>query len=258
MATRLISSGVLVFAALAGLVGARVDLGGGYMGLAMAGTTCSGAHQVACTELGDDWPDMGLACPLAHHDIPRHTLAMMSATIIQLGHYKPVPIEEFPSDECYTTQPNGTVASYGFISQGSFDMWFFAHDKCNCEAEQMPKCGISATEEEKCNLRTFTLCKVTKKTETCKPKHHLGWKPISESSGFQRIEEGGETEQKDHQAPKNAGGDNGEQEGKRNETVAGAERKVRFDPNHRQQPVFGDLSTFWWRIADLLGFWGAI
>jgi hypothetical protein len=189
MPTRLISAGAFVLAVLAGLAGARVDLGGGHMGLAMARTSCSGAHRVACTELDDDWPDMGLACPLAHHDIPRHTLAMMSATIIQLGHYKPVPVDQFPSDQCYTTPPNATVSSYGFISQGSFDMcassephptslhsgfvyryilrcsicfdcfcWiflgFFAHDKCDCEEEQMPKCGISATEKEKCNLRT--------------------------------------------------------------------------------------------------------
>lgn len=242
MPPSLIPTGGLVLAALAGLVGARVDLGGGHMGLAMAGTTCSGAHRVACTELGDDWPDMGLACPRAHHDIPRHTLAMMSATIIQLGHYKPVPVEQFPSHECYTTPPNATVASYGFISQGSFDMWFFAHDKCNCEAEQMPKCGISATEEEKCNLRTFTLCKVTKKTEICQPKHHPGWKPISETPGVQKS--GGEGAEKESE--------------RRNETVVEVEQRFRFDPAHRQQAMFADVTSFWWRVMELWGFWGAI
>ncbi|KAA1095625.1 hypothetical protein PGTUg99_012028 [Puccinia graminis f. sp. tritici] len=251
MPTRLISAGGFVLAALAGLAGARVDLGGGHMGLAMARTSCSGAYRVACTELDDDWPDMGLACPLAHHDIPRHTLAMMSATIIQLGHYKPVPVDQFPSHQCYTTPPNATVSSYGFISQGSFDMWFFAHDKCDCEEEQMPKCGISATEKEKCNLRTFTLCKVTKKTEICKPKHHPGWKPISDSSGVRKA-----TDQERAKEEKAEEGSTSSPNG----TVAEAEKTIRFGPAHRQQPVlmFADLSSFWWRIMELLGFWGFI
>ncbi|KNZ51219.1 hypothetical protein VP01_4042g2 [Puccinia sorghi] len=204
----------------------------------MAGTSCSGAYRVACTELDDDWPDMGLACPRAHHDIPRHTLAMMSATIIQLGHYKSVPQEEFPSHQCYTSPPNDTTVSYGFLSQGSFDMWFFAHDKCTCQAEQMPQCGISATEEEKCNLRT----------------HHSGWKPIDATSGDDGV----------------AGreGSNGEEEKRveedshrRNGTAVDGEiRKFRFNaPTHRQQPLMSaDLSSFWWRIMQLLGFWGAI
>ncbi|POW13335.1 hypothetical protein PSTT_03760 [Puccinia striiformis] len=128
---------------------------------------------------------------------------MMSATIIQLGHYKPVPSRSSPAMSAIP--PSRTAQSLATASSARGRSIC-----CNCEAEQMPKCGISATEEEKCNLRTFTLCKVTKKTETCKPKHHPGWKPISESSGFQRIEEGGEGTER-HQAPKNAGGDNGEQ-----------------------------------------------
>jgi len=252
----LLSTRGLIFAALVlvGLAAGRTDLGGGHRGLAMAGTSCSGAHRVACTELDDDWPDMGLACPRAHHDIPRHTLAMMSATIIQLGHYKPVPEEEFPSHQCYTTPPNATTVSYGFLSQGSFDMWFFAHDKCTCQAEQMPQCGISATEEEKCNLRTFTLCKVTKKTEICQPKHHSGWKPIGATSGDDGVpgrEGSNGDEEKEGEEDSN----------RRNGTAMDGEiRKFRFNaPTHRQQPLMSaDLSSFWWRIMQLLGFWGAI
>ncbi|PLW18009.1 hypothetical protein PCANC_07151 [Puccinia coronata f. sp. avenae] len=251
MPVSLISPKGLIIAALAGLVGARVDLGGGHRGLAMAGTSCSGAHQIACTELDDDWPDMGLACPRAHHDIPRHTLAMMSATIIQLGHYKHIPPEQFPSHDCYTTPPNATTVGYGFISQGSFDMWFFAHDKCTCEAEQMPECGISATAEQKCNLRTFTLCKVTKKTEICEPKHHSGWKPIHEASGI--------TQAEGREGDKQVGEDKEEDNSlKRNDTMLRPGQKFRFNPSHRQQLVFPQLSNIWWSIMEFFGFWGAI
>ncbi|MBW0480326.1 hypothetical protein O181_020041 [Austropuccinia psidii MF-1] len=202
---------------------ARVDLGGGYLGLAMGQTTCPTASAIACTELDDDWPDLGLSCPIANHDIPRHTLGMMSAMVIQLGHYKSVKKENFPIDECYTTKPNSTVSDYGFVSQGTFDMWFFAHDKCGCQENQAPLCHSRATEDEKCNLRTFTLCKVTKQDEICKPKHHKGWKPI-----FQ-IED-------DHEF-------------------------IPFNPKDNRQ-IFTEtqfmFSNLWWNLMELLGFWGAI
>lgn len=210
------------------------------MGLAMGGTTCPAADGISCTELDDDWPDMGLACPQAHHNIPRHTLAIMSATILQLGHYKSVPRDQFPVDECYTTAPNSTVSSYGFLSQGSFDMWFFAHDKCDCKPDQPLICHDRASEAEKCNLRTFTMCKVTKKTETCIPKHHPGWKPIGEK----KIEGEGHKEEE--------GGDQS------------SSTSSSFDPTHRQQTLFffndtqTPLTGFWWSIAELLGFYGAV
>lgn len=105
---------------------ARVDLGGGHMGLAQA-NTCPIPPSYSCTELDDDWPDQGLACPEAHHDIPRHTLAIMSATMIQLGKYKPLQRSEFPVDECYTSTPNTTTSAFGFISQGTFDMCSYSN-----------------------------------------------------------------------------------------------------------------------------------
>lgn len=96
------------------------------MGLAQA-NTCPIPPSYSCTELDDDWPDQGLACPEAHHDIPRHTLAIMSATMIQLGKYKPLQRSEFPVDECYTSTPNTTTSAFGFISQGTFDMCSYSN-----------------------------------------------------------------------------------------------------------------------------------
>ncbi|CAH7686458.1 secreted protein [Phakopsora pachyrhizi] len=220
---------------------ARVDLGGGHMGLAMT-HTCKDPNTVSCTELDDDWPDLGLACPVAHHDIPKHTLGMMSATLIQLGRYKEVNKKDFPIDECYTTAPNSTVSSYGFISQGTFDMWFFAHDKCNCKPRVIPVCNDRATEDDKCNLRTFTLCKVTKKTEICSPKHHEGWQPISKS--------------KQKQSDANTSTDKLNNDDQETDLSIG--EKYMFDPKYRKQTAFNSLTGSWWRLMEILGVWGAI
>jgi hypothetical protein len=81
-------------------------------------------------------------------------------------------------------------------------------------------------------------------------RHHPGWKPISESAGARKAKEGEEEANKDGKA---------EESSSQNGTVAEAEKKIRFGPAHRQQPLmFADLSTFWWRIMELLGFWGFI
>lgn len=221
---------VLSFTHFLGHSVCRVDLGGGHMGLAML-NTCGNPQTASCSELDDDWPDMGLACPIAKHDIPRHTLALMSATVIQIGHYKTVEKKDFPINECYTSKPNRTVSNYGFVSQGSFDMWFFAHDKCDCPPNHLPVCNDQASESDKCNLRTFTLCKVTKKAETCTPKHHEGWVPLPTIVDGKPVEE-------------------------KNETML--EEQTKFDPTHRQQTIFYDISGAWWRLMEIWGVWGVI
>ncbi|EGF99812.1 uncharacterized protein MELLADRAFT_73322 [Melampsora larici-populina 98AG31] len=229
-------SAVLLFLALPISIISRVDLGGGHMGLAQTDTCPKLPSSYSCTELDDDWPDQGLSCPEAHHDIPRHTLAIMSATMIQLGKYKPLQKSDFPVDECYTSAPNSTTTAFGFISQGTFDMWFFAHDKCDCEPGKLPQCNDRATEAQKCNLRTFTLCKVTKKGFTCKPKHHDGWKPLPAiEDKIQKTKEPTEIETEP-------------------ETVFGQQQQS-FNIHDRKSFSF---MSGWWKLLELLGIFGVI
>ncbi|KAG0143990.1 hypothetical protein CROQUDRAFT_660520 [Cronartium quercuum f. sp. fusiforme G11] len=238
----------------------RVDLGGGHMGLAQV-NTCPNQppSSYSCTELDDDWPDQGLACPEADRDIPRHTLAIMSAMMIQLGKYKPVKKEEFPIDECYTSKPNSTVTDYGFISQGTFDMWLFAHDKCECKPGSLPVCNDQATETDKCNLRTFTLCKVTKKGTTCKPKHHAGWKPLPIIPDRLANSDPTSPVDPDEKPP---------QSGSTLEVVSQSDLEQQLPSIEQQQQTFNirdghsfsfmSLSAGWWKLLELLGIFGVL
>ncbi|MBW0466822.1 hypothetical protein O181_006537 [Austropuccinia psidii MF-1] len=252
----------------------RVDLGGGFIGLATGGTSCQSARGIACSELDDDWPDLGMSCPIARHDIPRHTIAMMSATLIQLGRYKSVKEQDFPIDECYTSKPNSTVRDYGFLSQGTFDMWFFAHDKCNCSSKQMPVCRAGASEAQKCNLRTFTLCKITKKEEICQPKHHAGWKPLSQiEEGHQTVKYGVDADlnREMKEEAENSSIDTTTQTITTSFTtnkdldVKNDEKETRlfqFNPNNHKQKIFQDgpwiYASLWWKLGEILGILGAV